>query len=49
MLPQTNGAYTVYTRLLQPLFKQHEKDLLKIVDTIKEEATKAADEVKERA
>ena len=48
MLPQTKGALVVYKKVLSPLFKKHEEDLKKIIDDVKEAASKAQEAATEQ-
>ena len=41
MAPQTNGAYTLYATILKPFLKNHEKEIMAMIEVIKKQALDA--------
>ena len=49
MAPQTQGALIVYKKVLSPLFKKNEDSINKLIDDIKDAASKAQDAAMDKA
>lgn len=44
MAPQTKGAYTLYSSVLKPFLKAHEKEIMTFIDQVKKQADEASKE-----